>query len=91
MLMSSLLTHNVLNSYSNTYMALDYKDKHETIGHVNCFSYQLYIIYLCLSSTTADEYTQASYLFASFMFFDMVHYIFYIRRISTYLHHILQF
>ena len=89
MLSSSLLTDIALKSYSNTYVALDYKDKHETIGHVNCFLYQLYIIYMCLSSTTADEYTQASYLFASFMFFDMIHYIFYIRRISSYLHHII--
>ena len=89
MLMSGLLTHNVLKSYSNTYVALDYKDKHETLGHVNCFLYQLYIIYMCLSSTTANEYIQVSYLFASFMFFDIIHYIFYIRRISSYLHHII--
>jgi hypothetical protein len=43
---------------------------------------------MALTSTTYEEFSKTSYMFASFMFFDMIHYLIYVRRIADYIHHI---
>lgn len=88
MLFNSLLTHNILFFKSSTYKSLSYRDKNEIIGRVNCTMYQLYILYLSLTATQYSDYINTSQLFASFMFYDLVHYFIYQDMISSYLHHI---
>jgi hypothetical protein len=89
MLLNGAFMHNMLNTYSMVYSQFNYKDKHETVGRINCSLYQSYIIYSCLTSNSIDEYIQTSQLFISLMFFDMMHYVLYDDKISNYLHHII--
>ena len=89
MCLNGALMHKLLNAYSMAYSQLNYKDKHETVGRINCSLYQSYIIYSCLTSNSIDAYIQTSQLFISLMFFDMMHYVLYDDKISNYLHHII--
>jgi hypothetical protein len=89
MILNGILTHNILTTISIKYRELTFKDKHETLGRINCCLYQFYIIYRCLTDNTYTDYIETNYIFGTLMFFDMIHYIFYIDLISNYLHHIL--
>ncbi len=88
MLLNSLLTHNVLSRYSTTYKGLTYKDKHEVMGRVNCSLYQFYILYRTLVDVSYQDFFETNKIFGAFIFWDTVHYLFYIDLISNYLHHI---
>ena len=87
-LINSLLSHNILSKYSHSYLTFNNKDKHEVVGRINCCLYQFYVIYVGLTSTNMDELIYNSQIFASLMFFDMIHYLFYVDKLSNYLHHI---
>jgi hypothetical protein len=89
MLINSLLMHNMLNTYSTVYPMLSYKDKHETVGRINCSLFQFFILYKYLSATTHNDYIYASYLFGILILYDTIHYLFYTTRITDYLHHII--
>lgn len=89
MLFNSLLTHNILTSYSTTYKTLTFRDKNEVVGRVNCSLYQFYILYRCLTVNDYDGYIQTNQTFTSFIFFDLLHYFLYSNMISSYLHHII--
>ena len=65
MCLNGALMHKLLNAYSMAYSQLNYKDKHETVGRINCSLYQSYIIYSCLTSNSIDAYIQTSQLFIS--------------------------
>jgi len=89
MLLNSLLTHNILNRYSTRYRGLIYNDKHEVIGRISCSLYQLYILYRSLVGNDYNYFIQTNEIFASFIFWDTIHYLFFMNTISSYLHHIL--
>ena len=89
MIGNGILSHLLLNKYSEYYKNWKCKEKHEMIGRINCCLYQLYILYQCYSSNSPEEYSLASEKFAYFMILDMFHYLFYVSDYSSYLHHIL--
>jgi hypothetical protein len=89
MLLNGVITHNVLTRFSIIYNTCSFKDKNETIGRLNCCLYQLYILYRSLAANKYDDYIETNSIFVSFMLFDMIHYIFYIDLVSSYLHHII--
>jgi hypothetical protein len=89
MLLNSFLTHNILTKSSKTYNQFNFTDKNETIGRINCSLYQLYIVYRCLNASSYYDYIETNYIFASIMIYDLIHYLFYVKIVSTYLHHII--